>query len=42
MDGADIGGSNFERENGAELFGFEFREGTLVLPEVGEACWRSF
>ena len=36
LDGADVGGADFEEENGAEVCGDEFGEDAFVLPKVGE------
>lgn len=35
-DGTDVGGTDFNHENGAMALGFEFGQNPLVLPEVGK------
>ena len=37
-DAADVGGADFEEEDGAEAIGFEVREDAFVFPEIGEAA----
>lgn len=41
MDGADAGGTDFEEEDGSEMFGLELGDGALVGPEVGEFFCKS-